>query len=119
MASVMSLAMIVFIAVPVIAPSLGQAVLLLTQWRGIFVVLICTDSVAAAAINAPADSSDVQTNDAKANSFARSSLGFHDGPSKRVSSATKATADSPPCLAAWQAFVGNDRHIITARANVI
>src|SRR6204780_4143774 len=40
MASVMSLAMMVFIAVPVIAPSLGQAVLLLAQWRGIFVVLM-------------------------------------------------------------------------------
>jgi DHA1 family bicyclomycin/chloramphenicol resistance-like MFS transporter len=40
MASVMSLAMMVFIAVPVIAPSLGQAVLLLTQWRGIFFVLM-------------------------------------------------------------------------------
>jgi MFS transporter, DHA1 family, multidrug resistance protein len=39
MASVMSLAMMVFIAVPVIAPSLGQAVMLLTQWRGIFIVL--------------------------------------------------------------------------------
>ena len=40
MASVMSLAMMVFIAVPVIAPSFGQAVLLVTQWRGIFVVLM-------------------------------------------------------------------------------
>ena len=40
MASVMSLAMMVFIAVPVIAPSFGQAVLLLTQWRGIFIVLM-------------------------------------------------------------------------------
>jgi len=40
MASVMSLAMMVFIAVPVIAPSFGQVVLLLAQWRGIFVVLI-------------------------------------------------------------------------------
>jgi DHA1 family bicyclomycin/chloramphenicol resistance-like MFS transporter len=40
MASVMSLAMMVFIAVPVVAPSFGQAVLLLTQWRGIFVVLM-------------------------------------------------------------------------------
>ena len=40
MASVMSLAMMVFIAVPVIAPSLGQAVMLLTQWRGIFVMLM-------------------------------------------------------------------------------
>jgi DHA1 family bicyclomycin/chloramphenicol resistance-like MFS transporter len=40
MASVMSLAMMVFIAVPVIAPSLGEAVLLFAQWRGIFVVLL-------------------------------------------------------------------------------
>jgi MFS transporter, DHA1 family, multidrug resistance protein len=40
MASVMSLAMMVFIAVPVIAPSFGQAVMLLTQWRGIFIVLM-------------------------------------------------------------------------------
>ena len=40
MASVMSLAMMVFIAVPVLAPSMGQAVLLVTQWRGIFVVLM-------------------------------------------------------------------------------
>src|SRR5437879_2889500 len=40
MASVMSLAMMVFIAVPVIAPAFGQAVLMLTQWRGIFIVLM-------------------------------------------------------------------------------
>jgi DHA1 family bicyclomycin/chloramphenicol resistance-like MFS transporter len=40
MASVMSLAMMVFIAVPVIAPSFGQAVMLLAQWRGIFIVLM-------------------------------------------------------------------------------
>jgi MFS transporter, DHA1 family, multidrug resistance protein len=40
MASVVSLAMMVFIAVPVIAPSFGQAVMLLTQWHGIFVVLM-------------------------------------------------------------------------------
>jgi DHA1 family bicyclomycin/chloramphenicol resistance-like MFS transporter len=39
MASVMSLAMMVFIAVPVIAPSLGQAIMLMTQWRGVFFVL--------------------------------------------------------------------------------
>jgi DHA1 family bicyclomycin/chloramphenicol resistance-like MFS transporter len=39
MASVMSLAMMVFIAVPVIAPSFGQALMLLTQWRGIFIAL--------------------------------------------------------------------------------
>src|SRR5260370_24744116 len=40
MASVMSQAMMIFIAVPVIAPSLGQAVMLLTQWRGIFIMLM-------------------------------------------------------------------------------
>jgi DHA1 family bicyclomycin/chloramphenicol resistance-like MFS transporter len=40
MASVMSLAMMIFIAVPVIAPSLGQSVMLWTQWRGIFIVLM-------------------------------------------------------------------------------
>ena len=39
MASVMSLAMMVSIAVPVIAPSFGQALMLLTQWRGIFIAL--------------------------------------------------------------------------------
>src|ERR1700759_5480890 len=46
MASVMSLAMMVFIAVPVIAPSFGQAVLLLAQWRGIFVVLMLYGGIA-------------------------------------------------------------------------
>jgi DHA1 family bicyclomycin/chloramphenicol resistance-like MFS transporter len=45
MASVMSLAMMVFVAVPVVAPSFGQAVLLLTQWRGIFVVLMLYGAV--------------------------------------------------------------------------
>src|SRR6202042_3130474 len=40
MASVMSLAMMIFIAVPVIAPLLGQAVMLWTQWLGIFIVLM-------------------------------------------------------------------------------
>src|SRR3569833_2796380 len=39
MASVMSLAMMVFIAVPVVAPSFGQAVMTVASWRGIFVVL--------------------------------------------------------------------------------
>jgi DHA1 family bicyclomycin/chloramphenicol resistance-like MFS transporter len=48
MASVMSLAMMVFIAVPVIAPSFGQAVMLLTQWRGIFVVLMLYGALALA-----------------------------------------------------------------------
>jgi DHA1 family bicyclomycin/chloramphenicol resistance-like MFS transporter len=46
MASVMSLAMMVFIAVPVIAPSFGQAVMLLTEWHGIFVVLMVYGAVA-------------------------------------------------------------------------
>jgi MFS transporter, DHA1 family, multidrug resistance protein len=46
MASVVSLAMMVFIAVPVVAPSFGQAVLMLTQWRGIFVVLMLYGVVA-------------------------------------------------------------------------
>jgi MFS transporter, DHA1 family, multidrug resistance protein len=46
MASVMSLAMMVFIAVPVLAPSFGQLVLLLAQWRGIFIVLMLYGVVA-------------------------------------------------------------------------
>jgi DHA1 family bicyclomycin/chloramphenicol resistance-like MFS transporter len=46
MASVMSLTMMVFIAVPVVAPSFGQAVMLLTQWRGIFIVLMLYGVVA-------------------------------------------------------------------------
>jgi MFS transporter, DHA1 family, multidrug resistance protein len=46
MASVMSLAMMVFIAVPVVAPSFGQAVMLVTQWRGIFIVLMVYGVVA-------------------------------------------------------------------------
>jgi DHA1 family bicyclomycin/chloramphenicol resistance-like MFS transporter len=40
MASVISLAMMIFIAVPVIAPSLGQLVMLWVDWRGIFVLLL-------------------------------------------------------------------------------
>ncbi|MFC4351923.1 multidrug effflux MFS transporter [Fodinicurvata halophila] len=39
MAKVMSLVMIVFIAVPVVAPSIGQALVLLGPWRLIFAVL--------------------------------------------------------------------------------
>src|SRR3981081_657460 len=46
MASGMSLAMMVFIAVPVVAPSFGQLVLLLSQWRGIFIVLMLYGVVA-------------------------------------------------------------------------
>jgi DHA1 family bicyclomycin/chloramphenicol resistance-like MFS transporter len=40
--------MMVFIAVPVVAPSLGQAVMLLTQWRGIFIVLTLYGALALA-----------------------------------------------------------------------
>ncbi len=39
MARLMSLVSAVFITVPVIAPSLGQAVLLFAGWRWIFVLL--------------------------------------------------------------------------------
>ena len=39
MASVMSLAMVVFMAVPILAPSLGQLVVLVAPWRAIFVFL--------------------------------------------------------------------------------
>lgn len=38
MAKIMSLIMIIFMAVPAIAPSVGQAVLLYTTWHGIFVL---------------------------------------------------------------------------------
>jgi DHA1 family bicyclomycin/chloramphenicol resistance-like MFS transporter len=40
MASVMSLVMMIFIAVPVVAPSIGQAIMLLAEWHGVFVVLM-------------------------------------------------------------------------------
>jgi DHA1 family bicyclomycin/chloramphenicol resistance-like MFS transporter len=40
MAGVMSLVIMVFITVPVVAPSFGQAVMLLTGWRGVFIVLM-------------------------------------------------------------------------------
>jgi DHA1 family bicyclomycin/chloramphenicol resistance-like MFS transporter len=46
MASVMSLAMMIFIAVPVVAPAFGQAVLLVSHWRGIFIVLMLYGVVA-------------------------------------------------------------------------
>jgi DHA1 family bicyclomycin/chloramphenicol resistance-like MFS transporter len=39
MAQVMSLAFIVFLTVPVVAPSLGQAIILIAPWRWIFCVL--------------------------------------------------------------------------------
>ena len=40
MASVMSLIMMIFILVPAIAPSLGQAVMHMADWRGIFILYI-------------------------------------------------------------------------------
>ena len=39
MASVMSLAMMVFMAVPIIAPMVGQGILLIAGWRAILVVI--------------------------------------------------------------------------------
>ncbi len=51
MASVMSLAMMVFIAVPVLAPSIGQAVLMITHWRGIFISLMIYGVIALAWIS--------------------------------------------------------------------
>jgi MFS transporter, DHA1 family, multidrug resistance protein len=40
MASIMSMAMAIFILVPIIAPSLGQLILLFAPWRAIFVLLL-------------------------------------------------------------------------------
>lgn len=40
MARVMSFVMAVFILVPIIAPSIGQAIVLLVNWRGIFVLYL-------------------------------------------------------------------------------
>lgn len=47
MARVMSFAMMVFIMIPVFAPSIGQAVTLLSDWHWIFVVLLVMAVVAA------------------------------------------------------------------------
>lgn len=41
MAKVMSITFIIFLIVPVIAPTVGQALLLVMPWRGIFLVLAC------------------------------------------------------------------------------
>ena len=46
MARVMSLAMMIFILVPVVAPSVGQLLLFVTDWRGIFTVLLLYGVVA-------------------------------------------------------------------------
>ncbi|HEX7883353.1 MAG TPA: multidrug effflux MFS transporter [Afipia sp.] len=40
MASVMSLAMMIFVTVPVVAPSIGQAIMLAAEWHGIFIALL-------------------------------------------------------------------------------
>lgn len=45
MARVMSLAMIVFLAVPILAPSLGQAILWVAPWRWIFGILTAFGAV--------------------------------------------------------------------------
>lgn len=47
MARVMSLVLVVFITVPVLAPFIGQGVLLIAEWRMIFVVLIAIGLIAA------------------------------------------------------------------------
>ena len=45
MARVMSLAFIVFLAVPILAPSIGQAIMLVLPWRAIFVCLAVFGSI--------------------------------------------------------------------------
>jgi DHA1 family bicyclomycin/chloramphenicol resistance-like MFS transporter len=47
MARVMSFAMMVFILIPVLAPSLGQALILLGDWHWTFFVLLATASIVA------------------------------------------------------------------------
>ncbi|MEM8937640.1 MAG: multidrug effflux MFS transporter [Pseudomonadota bacterium] len=39
MAEVMSLAMVLFMAVPILAPAMGEGILFFTDWRGIFAIL--------------------------------------------------------------------------------
>jgi DHA1 family bicyclomycin/chloramphenicol resistance-like MFS transporter len=46
MARIMSLAMAVFIMVPVLAPGIGQAILLVAHWRAIFVMLLAVALIA-------------------------------------------------------------------------
>lgn len=46
MASVMSFIMMIFILVPMIAPLLGQLVLAVTNWQGIFLVMLLVGAVA-------------------------------------------------------------------------
>ncbi|MEM8877597.1 MAG: multidrug effflux MFS transporter [Pseudomonadota bacterium] len=40
MASVMSLGMMVFMAIPIVAPSIGQLITILVHWRGVFAMLL-------------------------------------------------------------------------------
>src|ERR1700761_9503011 len=47
MAKVMSITFIIFLIVPVVAPTVGQALLLVMPWCGIFVVLACAACVVA------------------------------------------------------------------------
>ena len=51
MASLISLAKRVFILLPVLAPSIGQAVLMITHWRGIFISLMIYGVIALAWIS--------------------------------------------------------------------
>ena len=46
MARIMSFAMAVFILVPTLAPALGQGILLIADWRAIFITLFATAAVA-------------------------------------------------------------------------
>lgn len=41
MAKIMSLVMMIFVLVPALAPTLGQAILFVSPWRGIFVMYLC------------------------------------------------------------------------------
>lgn len=45
MGKVMSLVMMIFMAVPIVAPSLGQAVLLVADWRWIFALLFAAGAI--------------------------------------------------------------------------
>ena len=47
MARVMSLAMMIFLAVPILAPSIGQVIMLVFPWRGLFLALAAIASAVA------------------------------------------------------------------------
>ncbi len=46
MARIMSIVMAVFVLIPAVAPAIGQGVLLVADWRGIFIMLLLTAVVA-------------------------------------------------------------------------